>query len=71
MLSRSSPTSDPSLRSSADRLIEHDVEGMDIDMTDVDVSLVGDIPDVHELELLNTDSETGSQAESQNAADNT
>ena len=62
---------DPSLRSSADRPIELDLEGMDIDMTDVDVSLFGDKPDVHELELLNMDSETESQAESQNAAGNT
>ena len=55
----------------ADRSIELDLEGMDIDMTDLDVSLVGDKPDVHEHELLNMDPETGSQAESQNAAGNT
>lgn len=35
---------DPSLGSSADRPIELDLEGMDIDMTDVDVSLFGDEP---------------------------
>jgi hypothetical protein len=35
---------DPSLGSSADRPIELDLEGMDIDMADVDVSLFGDEP---------------------------
>jgi hypothetical protein len=62
---------DPSLGSSADRPIEHDLEGMDVDMTDMDASLVGGKPDVHEHELLNMDSETGTQAESQNAAGDT
>ena len=150
MLPEEGPTTahiglDPSLGSSADRPIELDLEGMDIDMTDVDVSLFGDEPpndiptanpfdnttttgandpsqpslleafhratatdgdsqasvtalpfdmaiemgnidfskfqldsmmntsdmgmiDMHELELLNMDSETGTQAEGQNAA---
>ena len=153
MLPEEGPTAghiglDPSLGSSADRPIELDLEGMDIDMTDVDVSLFGDEPsndiptanpfdnttatggnnpsspslleafhrataadgdsqtsvtalpfdvtiemdnidfskfhldpmmntsdmgmmDMHELELLNMDSETGTQAEGQNAAGDT
>ena len=55
MLSKEGPLTahiclNPSLGSSADRLIELNLEGMDVDMSDVDVSLFGETtspPQIH------------------------